>query len=63
MFARAFLAGGITAENAAQRIQTYQPFGIDVASGVEAEPGIKDVTKLKDLFSLVRQFDEERENA
>ncbi len=43
------LAGGLTAENVAEAIQTVQPFGVDTASGVESSPGVKD-TKLLARF-------------
>jgi indole-3-glycerol phosphate synthase/phosphoribosylanthranilate isomerase len=54
--AGAFLAGGIGPANArdAQRVGTY---GIDVSSGVEAAPGVKDVDKLKSLFDSLRVAD------
>jgi phosphoribosylanthranilate isomerase len=43
------LAGGLTPANVAEAIRTARPWGVDVASGVEAEPGRKDPT-------MVRQF-------
>ena len=39
---RGFLAGGLTPLNAYEIIRALHPFGVDVASGVEIEPGIKD---------------------
>ena len=44
------LSGGITPENAAEAVQTVQPAALDVSSGVEAAPGIKDPIKLAALF-------------
>lgn len=46
-----WLAGGITAENAGLICKKFQPELIDVASGVESEPGKKDHAKLEALFS------------
>lgn len=47
------LAGGITPANAAQALAEVQPFGLDLSSGVEHEPGIKDHDKLRQLFGAI----------
>ncbi len=54
---RLMLAGGLTPENVAGRIQAIQPWGVDTASGVENEgqAGIKDSTKVKAFIDAVRQ--------
>jgi phosphoribosylanthranilate isomerase len=41
------LAGGLTADNVAEAIGQVKPFAVDVVSGVEAEPGHKDHTKVE----------------
>lgn len=51
------LAGGLNPANIIQAIQTVHPYGVDVSSGVEAEPGKKDLTKLKELIDNVRSAD------
>ena len=47
------VAGGLRPENVAQAISEAQPFGIDVASGVEARPGKKDPRALRELMREV----------
>jgi phosphoribosylanthranilate isomerase len=42
----AILSGGLTAENVAAGIAAVEPYAVDVASGVEASPGVKDPDKL-----------------
>ena len=51
---RIVLAGGLTPENVRQAIAEVKPFGIDVSSGVESAPGIKDGNKLAALFEAVK---------
>lgn len=50
-----FLAGGITPENVAEAVARTNPFGIDVSSGVEESPGVKDHRKLRTLFERIRR--------
>jgi phosphoribosylanthranilate isomerase len=49
------LAGGLTPDNVADAISRVQPFGIDVSSGVEAAPGVKDHRRLLAFFDRVRE--------
>jgi phosphoribosylanthranilate isomerase len=47
------LAGGLKPENVADAVARVRPFGIDVSSGVERSPGIKDHQRLRALFEAV----------
>jgi phosphoribosylanthranilate isomerase len=44
------LAGGLTPDNVFEIIKIVRPYGVDVASGVESEPGRKDPKKLKEFI-------------
>jgi phosphoribosylanthranilate isomerase len=49
------LAGGINAGNVADAIRYVRPHAIDVCSGVEAEPGRKDLARLRAFMAMVDQ--------
>jgi len=49
------LAGGLTPENVAEAIQRVRPFGVDVSSGIEDSPGIKNPSKMRDFVHAARQ--------
>jgi phosphoribosylanthranilate isomerase len=49
------LAGGLTPENIVDAVETVKPYGVDVNSGVEDEPGIKSHSKLERIFANLGQ--------
>ena len=49
-----FLAGGISAENVQEAIDTMRPYAVDLSSSVESAPGVKDFDKLYDFFEAYR---------
>ena len=48
------LAGGLTPNNVRQAIQRIQPYGVDVCSGVESQPGIKDHKMMQTFLKNVK---------
>ncbi len=51
------LAGGLNADNVEEAIKLVRPFAIDANSGVEVEPGRKDIGKVQQLIAAVRRAD------
>jgi len=47
------LSGGLNAANVSEAIAEVQPYAIDVSSGVESAPGVKDAAKLRELFEVL----------
>ncbi len=49
-----FLAGSLNNQNVRSMIQKYRPQGVDVSSGIESSPGIKDEFFMRDFFSAIK---------
>jgi phosphoribosylanthranilate isomerase len=57
---RLVLAGGLTPEDAGAAIVALEPAAVDVSSGVESAPGVKDASRLRAFFLAVGRADSER---
>ena len=49
------LSGGLTPDNVKSAVATVRPYAVDVSSGVEAAPGVKDEARLRAFFAALRQ--------
>ena len=51
-----FLAGGLNPDNVSEAIDLVQPYAVDVNSGVEEEPGLKDFEKIERLMANLKSY-------
>ena len=57
------VAGGLNKDNVGRAIQSLKPAAVDVSTGVESSPGIKNIKSIMDFVAAVRQADEMRLSA
>jgi phosphoribosylanthranilate isomerase len=53
---RLILAGGLTPENVGDAVKKVRPYGVDVSTGIEEKPGIKDHKKIFDFITRVKEM-------
>ena len=54
------IAGGVSSDNIGDVVREAAPFGVDLSSGVESSPGIKDINKLQRFFEILRELRHEQ---
>ena len=55
MNSKIIIAGGLNSNNISSLLEVFQPFGIDVASGVESKPGKKDILEINKLLENINE--------
>jgi phosphoribosylanthranilate isomerase len=48
------LASGLTPDNVSEAIKAAQPYAVDVSSGIEIRPGVKDHEKMRDFLKIAK---------
>lgn len=54
-FGRIILAGGLSPDNVAEAIAAAEPFGVDVCTGVEKQPGVKDHERVREFIRQAKR--------
>ncbi|RAP31747.1 phosphoribosylanthranilate isomerase [Candidatus Marinamargulisbacteria bacterium SCGC AG-343-D04] len=50
------LSGGLDVDNIKKAVQLVNPYAVDINSGVESEPGVKDYNKIQDIISVLKDL-------
>ena len=48
-----FISGGINKNNINKLLENLNPYGIDISSGVEDRPGIKNINKIREIVKII----------
>lgn len=56
-----FLSGGLMSDNVNKAIEAVRPYAVDLSSGLEDSPGLKDFDKIEQFFDIMRDIWEEQE--